>query len=445
MRLRSFGFAVLAAGALVQSCQPACAPPAPAPAPAPAPEPPPPPPDITSITISGQGNGHGRGMSAWGAYGWAVNYGSSWQQILDYYYGGTTWGRAGNPTIGIRLLGSDNVGRTVVVSTAGRALWGGGAYGALWAEYRGGGTYEVYASATPACPETFGAVWTSLGLVSSPPGQKVVTFATDVDQTAGAPGDVLGLCQPGGSVVHYRGTITAMIDGAGANRTVNDVLLENYLKGVLPRELPSSWGYSAGGAGMNALWAFAVAQRSFALAQNRYGYAKTCDTQACQVYGGSAYRASPASPTSWPGAAVCEAGNPTFECATTNRGVADTVGWVRVWSSGAIVSTEYSASHGPYSAGLSFPAVDDSVSNVPGNPYFTWTRVVDAGSLEGRYGLGNLIGAYSERDPSSAANGVWGNRVVLQGTNGTAVVSDLDFRNAFGFPSHGFTIVAVNR
>jgi predicted N-acetyltransferase YhbS len=26
-----------------------------------------------------------------------------------------------------------------------------------------------------------------------------------------------------------------------------------------------------------------------------------------------------------------------------------------------------------------------------------------------------------------------GNRVVLQGTNGTVVVGDLDFRNAFGF------------
>jgi hypothetical protein len=443
MRLRSIGLAAVAAAALMQSCQPACAPVTPAPAPvAPAP---PPPPDITSITVSGQGNGHGRGMSAWGAYGLSVNGARTWKQILAYYYGGTDPGSAGNESIGVRLLGFDNVGRTAVISTSGRAIWRGGAYGGLWAEYRGGGTYEVYASAAAACPTTVGAVWTSLGLVSSPPGQKVVTFATNLDQTAEAPGEVLGLCQANGSVVHYRGTITAMIDGAGANRTVNDVLVENYLKGVMSREVPSSWGNSAGGAGMNALWAFAVAQRSFALSQNRYGYAKTCDTQTCQVYGGSAYRSSPASPTSWPGAAVCESGNPTFECATTNRAVAETAGVIRRWSNGAIVSTEYSSSHGPYSAGLSFPAVDDSASNVPQNPYYSWTRIVDAGSLETRYGLGNLIGAYSERDPSSAANGVWGNRVVLQGTNGTVAVGDLDFRNAFGFPSHGFTVVAVNR
>ena len=40
---------------------------------------------------------------------------------------------------------------------------------------------------------------------------------------------------------------------------------------------------------------------------------------------------------------------------------------------------------------------------------------------------------------------MWGNRVVLQGTDRTVVVSDLDFRSAFGFPSHGFTIGGVNR
>jgi hypothetical protein len=437
MRLRSLGFAALAAGALMQSCEPACAPPEPAPALAPLP-------DISSLTISGQGSGHGRGMSAWGAYGWAVNGGANWQQILDYYYGGTGLGGAGNASIGVRLLRFDNVGRVVVISTSGRALWGGGAYGALWAEYRGN-SFEIYASATPACPNTPGAVWSSLGIVASPPGQKVVTFTTDLDQTAAAPSDVLGLCQADGSVVHYRGSITAMIDGGSAPRTVNDVLIENYLKGVMPREVPSSWGNSAGGAGMNALWAFAVAQRSFALSQNRYGYAKTCDTATCQVYGGSAYRANAAAPTSWPGNQVCETGNPTFECANTNRAVAETAGYIRVWPNGAVVSTEYSASHGSYSAGISFPAVDDSMSNVPQNPNYGWTRTVDAGSLEARYGLGNLVGAYSDHDPASPAYGVWGNRVVLQGTNGTVVVSDLDFRNAFGFPSHGFTIVAVNR
>jgi hypothetical protein len=34
---------------------------------------------------------------------------------------------------------------------------------------------------------------------------------------------------------------------------------------------------------------------------------------------------------------------------------------------------------------------------------------------------------------------------VLRGTTRTVVVSDLDFRRAFGFPSHGFAIVALTR
>ena len=43
---------------------------------------------VASVIVDGQGSGHGRGLSAWGAYGSAVNRGWSWQQILDYYYGG---------------------------------------------------------------------------------------------------------------------------------------------------------------------------------------------------------------------------------------------------------------------------------------------------------------------------------------------------------------------
>jgi SpoIID/LytB domain protein len=376
-------------------------------------------------------------MSAWGAYGSAVNKAMSWRQILDYYYGGTANGGAANQSIGVRLMAMDNVAVTGVISTTGRAIWNGVAHGAVYAQHVGSNTYAVFASPTPACPGA-AVAWTPLGRVKGP-----VTFTTDVNETSGAPGSVLGLCQAEGSVVHYRGSITALEDSAGQTHTVDRLLVENYVKGVMARELPSSWGNSA--RGMNALLAFAVAQRSFALSQNRYSYAKTCDTATCQVYGGSAYRVNPSAPTSWPGSRVCETGNPTFECASTNRAIADTAGVIRVWPNGSVVSTEYSASHGPYSAGGAFPVVDDSASNVPANPNYKWTRTVDAAALEVKYRLGNLTGAHSERQPSSTARGVWGNRVVLVGTKATVAVTDLDFRKAFGFPSHGFTIVAVNR
>jgi hypothetical protein len=140
---------------------------------------------------------------------------------------------------------------------------------------------------------------------------------------------------------------------------------------------------------------------------------------------------------------VCENGNLTFECANTNRAVGDTTGWVRTWPNGAIISAEYSATHGPYSAGGSFPAVDDSASNVPQNPYYRWTVTLDAAALAAHYGLGTLTAVATEHDPASTAYLNWGNRVVLTGTGGTVVVSAWDFRNTFGLPSPGFVVRGV--
>ena len=65
-------------------------------------------PSGTSFSLSGRGYGHGRGMSQYGAYGAALK-GLSRDQILDFYYPGTTRSTsAGNPTIRVRLgaLGS---------------------------------------------------------------------------------------------------------------------------------------------------------------------------------------------------------------------------------------------------------------------------------------------------------------------------------------------------
>jgi stage II sporulation protein D len=46
-----------------------------------------------TTTISGRGFGHGRGMSQYGAQGAAIA-GKSVRQILDFYYPGTTTGKA---------------------------------------------------------------------------------------------------------------------------------------------------------------------------------------------------------------------------------------------------------------------------------------------------------------------------------------------------------------
>ena len=50
-------------------------------------------PGATAITLTGHGFGHGNGMSQYGAHG-AAQQGLTWQQIVAFYYPGTTLGRS---------------------------------------------------------------------------------------------------------------------------------------------------------------------------------------------------------------------------------------------------------------------------------------------------------------------------------------------------------------
>ena len=47
-------------------------------------------PDV--ITLEGRGFGHGRGMGQYGALGYAVDIGWTYDQILDHFYSNTTFG-----------------------------------------------------------------------------------------------------------------------------------------------------------------------------------------------------------------------------------------------------------------------------------------------------------------------------------------------------------------
>ena len=399
--------------------------------------------EIVAVVVDGVGNGHGRGLSQWGSYGWAVNYGWDWTQILDHYYGGTTMGDVSNDRITVRLLALDDQ-QTAVISATGTANWSGGSgnYYALVAR-EVGSQYQVYGSTTAgtSCPppadEALPADWVLLGQTGAPhTGAPGVAFTTPAGDDPGtAPGDVLGVCGAGGIVDHYRGSIYAANGTAGENRTVNSVLIESYLRGVVPRESPASWGAAGGGAGANALRAQSVAARSYALTQARYSYAQTCDSSACQVYGGAGWRVSASSTSAT-----------SREHELTDAAIAATAGKVRRWpSTGQIVSTEFSASNGPRTAGGSFPAVDDPADSEPANPLHRWTRVIDAGALATKFDLGTLTAAFTERDPATQWDGQWGNRVQLQGTAGSTVMSALSFRGSYGLPSHGISIRVITR
>ena len=462
--------------------------------------------DVVAVVVDGVGNGHGRGMSQWGAYGWAVDQGWTWNQILDHYYGGTSSGTVGTSgQIRIRLLALDGAGTVGLISHGGGVTWNGTTRASMQAVRNAAGTYDVFGSTSVSCSVTSslvvpngpivkgatgdavrqiqqfltvfgfdpggvdgsfgnlteaavkrfqaarglaqdgqwnaeeataaramiaagsGATFTKIGTTAAP------TFTTEADANAA---NVLGLCRPNGSVVHYRGSIEVS-NQSGSTRVVNAVATEDYLRGVVPKEISASWAQAGGGRGAEAVRAQAVAARSYALQQQRYGYAATCDSQSCQVYGGAATRAAAAGPAT------------LVEDLRTDQAIAATAGVVRRWPNGSIVSTEFSASNGPRTAGGAFPPRDDAPGDSTSrNPNHRWTRVLDADALAAKYGLGTLTGATMVEAASSVNrqfDGIWFNDVVLTGTAGTRRIPAWDFRGAQGLPSPGFEVRVITR
>jgi hypothetical protein len=413
--------------------------------------------------------------------------------------------------IRVRLTALDGLGTVGVTSNSGGVKWGGATNISMYAKSLGGNNYEVFGASSVACPasstlvvpngpvnqgangnsvvqiQTFlnafripgditltvdgdfgpltasrlmdwqgdqglpignvwdaddaaragqligsgsgSAVWTSLGTTTGP----VVFTKSNGENSAAAPTDVLGVCNSIGQVTHYRGKIEVRSDGGG--RVVNDVKTEDYLRGVVPKEISASWADAGGGKGANAVKAQAVAARSYGLQQNRYSYATICDTQSCQVYGGAATRST----------ATAAAAN--VEDPRSDAGIVATAGKVRKWPNGSIVSTEFSASNGPRTAGGAFPAVEDAAADdTEKNPNHKWTRIIDADTLAAKYGLGSLTAASMVEAQDSIYqqyDGIWFNDIVLSGTGGSKRMQAWDFRGAHGLPSPGFTVKVI--
>ena len=476
--------------------------------------------DIIAVVIDGTGYGHGRGMSQWGAYGWAVDEGKSWQWILDHYYGGTTLSdvATAQTRIRVRLTALDGKSIVGVTSHSGNVTAAGQTRKSIYANEVSPNRFQLYGSNSTACPTSSaltvpngpiikgssndsavrqiqlflnayrisgdatltvdgdfgnltearlkdwqrdqalissgiwddndaararsligsseGAVaWVPLGSVIAGP----ITFTnTNSENSAAAPTDVLGVCGSSGRLTHYRGEIEVHNSPAdnNANRVVNDIKTEDYLRGVVSKEISPSWADAGGGKGRQAVRAQAVAARSYGLQQNRYTYATICDTQSCQVYGGAATRSSAT------GAAR------VVEDARTDAAIAATAGKVRTWPNGSIVATEFSASNGPRTAGGAFPSVDDAAGDsTEKNPNHKWTRILDADTLAARYGLGKLTGA-SMVEAASSVNrkfdGVWFNDIVLTGSSGKRVqIPAWTFRGSQGLKSPGFTVRVI--
>jgi stage II sporulation protein D len=180
------------------------------------------------LLFSGHGYGHGVGMSQYGAYGYA-QHGSTFEQILAHYYPGTTLGPA--PVSKIRVLLVDRRESLKLFSEV------------PFTVRDGTGRRHTVAAGTVS----FGP---GLRLaVDGDPARQQLTAPLTFTAGKGAP---LTLTRP------YRGQIQVdVVDGK--LRAIDIVGLEQYLYGVVPSEMPSTWA-------PEALKAQAVAARSYALA-----------------------------------------------------------------------------------------------------------------------------------------------------------------------------------
>lgn len=369
-----------------------------------------------SIEFSGRGSGHGRGMSQWGAYG-AATQGRTATQIADFYYPGTSVGTIGNRNINVRLDALGTAG-TTAMAQPGLALLDGRTSTTLLDSRKwriipdGAGLTLQWSTATG---------WASSGLWKQWTGP--LTFASRYGTVRVAQGS---------GARDYRGQIGTVRQGAGAI-SVNYVTMENYLRSVVPAEMPASWPAAALQAQAMAARTYGARERDAARAARR-AY-DTCDSTSCQVYRGSAAYSSTGALSA------------NHEFAATTAAVTATAAKGRL-SGGTPAFTEFHASSGSYTAAGSFPYLTahsdpyDAVVTTGGNPN-RWAASIATSTLQGKYpAIGTLA-----RIEVLGRQGVsdWGARtgsVRLVGSTGSVTLTGPQFRSAAGLKSEWWTITS---
>lgn len=175
--------------------------------------------------LTGHGFGHGRGMSQWGAQGAALT-GMSYEDILAFYYPGTTRTTVTNALIRVRLTADDSqlrvspaAGLSVVQSNGTRTALPDGYTG--WRLWPTGSGLRLQG--------TSGSGWTAFGISGSTNLASPVRF-----EASGGP---IRLWRADGTSRDYRGALSALAAGTSVV-TVDALPLESYLRGVVPQESP---------------------------------------------------------------------------------------------------------------------------------------------------------------------------------------------------------------
>src|SRR4051794_18776290 len=203
---------------------------------------------IPAIFVVGHGWGHGVGLPQYGAYGYAL-HGWHYDQIISHYFPGTTIGQAQLKRVRVLLAPA---ARHVVVSSRSpfTLLDGAGKKHKLRAgSYAFGPTMKIKLA----------------------PAKRPRTLRPPLLFSPGTTPLSLGSHA-------YRGYLRVNRPRA-ALEVVNVVPLDQYLRGVVPSEMPDRWP-------AEALAAQAVAARTYALAHLQRGDFDLYSDTRSQVYGG---------------------------------------------------------------------------------------------------------------------------------------------------------------
>jgi stage II sporulation protein D len=285
--------------------------------------------------VKGRGFGHGVGLSQYGAYGFA-KHGRSYKQIVGHYYKGTSVGGAGKAKVRVLVGGGDHVSFSGASRACGEKLKERKSYRF---ERSGGGV-----------------------ALASGGGNRLASCG----DSGGARG---GSSVRYGGKGEYRGELIAVASGGGLN-AVNRVGIDDYVRGVVTNEMPSSWPG-------DALKAQALVARSYALTStvDGDGFDLYDDTRS-QVYEGKSSETGPG-----------------------NRAVRATVGEV-VKDGGKIARTYYFSTSGgrtensefgfPGGSRISYlKSVKDPYDDE--SPHHRWKEKFSQGAMESKLGVsGNL-------------------------------------------------------
>jgi stage II sporulation protein D len=370
------------------------------------------------FVVDGRGFGHGRGLSQYGAYGAAVQ-GLQSDAILRFYYPEAQLGSAAGSLRRVLLTAEDadldvvNVpGLRLRDAASGASVEVGAS--AIWSRVR----VRHDPAAGLVAEGLAGGRWVPVRIGGSEAG---VLAGHGVFE--GPP--TLTVQQPAGTRT-YRGRLVAARSGQAARPlyVVNHVVLDDYIRGVVPAEMPASWP-------REALEAQAVAARSYGMqpcpqpgpfpATALYD---VVDTVSCQVYGGVG-----------------------GEHPASDAAVAATAGQVLRTGAG-VLRAEFSSSNGGWtSPGAGAPVAredpyDEVGARAGRSSVHRWTGVaVPAAKLEAAFGTGPL---QSISVLAREGHGEWGGRVLrvrLGGASRTVEVTGAQLRTAAGLRSTWFDLV----